>query len=61
MFPGTVIYVAGSDAVSKFITHEESPLGAVAACAVFGAILYFLVRYARGLLKSGENKNKKIL
>ena len=56
MFPGTVLYVAGSDAVSKFVTHEASPLGAVAVFAVFGALLYFLVRYARGLLKDSEEK-----
>jgi len=52
MLPGTVLYVAGSDAVFKFILHKESPLGAVAAFAVFGALLYFLIRYARGLLKN---------
>jgi len=56
MLPGTVLYVAGSDAVFKFITHKESPLGAAAAFAVFGVLLYFLVRYARGLLKNAEKE-----
>jgi len=51
MLPGTVLYVAGSDAVSKFITHEESPLSAAAAFAAAGILLFILFRYAKNKLK----------
>jgi len=56
MLPGTLLYVAGSDAVSRFITHEGNPSGAVAVFAISGILLYFLIRQARGFLKRSEGK-----
>ena len=51
MIPGTVLYVAGSDAVFKFLANGKIPYFSIGAFALFGILLLFLIRYARGFMK----------
>jgi uncharacterized membrane protein YdjX (TVP38/TMEM64 family) len=58
MLPGTVLYVVGADAVVKGIAEGRVPWLLVAALAVAGIILIFLVRRARRILTIKETETK---
>ncbi len=53
MLPGTVLYVAGADAVFTGISRGEVSWELIAAIAVAGAVVTFLIRYARHRLSEG--------
>jgi len=54
MLPGTVLYVAGADAVYTGLTRGEVPWKLIGAIAVTGAVLTLLIRYARHRLSESE-------
>jgi len=54
MLPGTVLYVAGADAVFSGVARGEVSWGLIAAIAVAGVALAFLTRYARCRLDESE-------
>jgi uncharacterized membrane protein YdjX (TVP38/TMEM64 family) len=55
MLPGTVLYVAGADAVAKAVSDGKVPWALVGAVAVAAAVLAALVRYAKGRLTDKGN------
>ena len=55
MLPGTVLYVAGADAIFTGISQGQVPWGLIAAITVAGAIVAFLIRYARHKLNESES------
>lgn len=57
MLPGTVLYVVGSDAISKAIMMGRIPWLLVGILTVAIILIVFLVRYARSMLKE-ENTNE---
>jgi uncharacterized membrane protein YdjX (TVP38/TMEM64 family) len=54
MFPGTILYVAGSDALFTGIARGKIAWGIIVAMAVTAIILGFLIRFARGKLQNGD-------
>lgn len=59
MIPGTVLYVAGSDAVFRFAESGKINIVIAAVFGVFTVLLFLLVRYARALLKAKEGGTGK--
>jgi len=55
MLPGTVLYVAGADAIFTGISRGQVPWGLIAAITVAGAVVAFLIRYARHKLNESES------
>lgn len=54
MLPGTVLYVAGADAVFTGISQGEVSWGALATIAIAAVVVIILVRYARRRLNQSE-------
>ena len=54
MLPGTILYVVGTDAVTKGVSQGQIPWALIGITLAVGFILALLVRHARRKLKSGE-------
>ncbi len=54
MLPGTILYVVGTDAITKGVSQGEIPWVLIGITLAAGFILALLVRHARRKLKSGE-------
>ena len=54
MLPGTILYVVGTDAVTKGVSQGQIPWALIGITLTAGFILALLVRHARRKLKSGE-------
>jgi uncharacterized membrane protein YdjX (TVP38/TMEM64 family) len=52
MLPGTILYVVGTDALTKGISRERAPWELIGILAVTAVILAFLIRYARRRLQT---------
>jgi len=58
MLPGTILYVAGADAVYTGFSRGEVPWKLIGAIAVAGAVLALLIRYARQRLPEDETQRQ---
>ena len=54
MLPGTILYVVGTDAITKGVSQGQIPWALIGIALAAGFILALLVRHARRKLKSGE-------
>ncbi|MBI2841393.1 MAG: TVP38/TMEM64 family protein [Acidobacteria bacterium] len=54
MLPGTVLYVAGTDALLSGIAQRAIPWGTIATLAIAAVVVAVLVRYARRRLNQSE-------
>lgn len=60
MIPGTILYVVGTDAVTRALESGEIPWVLIAVVAAALVIVFFLVRYARSILDSKRKETKKV-
>jgi uncharacterized membrane protein YdjX (TVP38/TMEM64 family) len=60
MLPGTILYVVGTDAITRGISQGEVPWLLIIISVIAGIILFMLVRMARRKLKSKEKQAGEI-
>ncbi len=58
MLPGTILYVAGSDALFTGIARGEIPWGIIGAVAVAAILLGLLIRFARSKLQGTDEASR---
>ena len=58
MLPGTILFVVGGDAFSKFMSDGEVSFELIAVIVVFAVILALIIRYARKSLKEKDEKQQ---
>ncbi len=58
MLPGTIVYVAGTDALYRAISNGEIPWALVAAVVSIAVILTLIVRHARKSLREIESETE---
>jgi uncharacterized membrane protein YdjX (TVP38/TMEM64 family) len=58
MFPGTVLFVVGADAVTKAVSGGQMPWALISVFVMTVVILTLLVKHARSRLKTKERETK---
>jgi uncharacterized membrane protein YdjX (TVP38/TMEM64 family) len=59
MLPGTVLYVVGADALSRFFTGGEVPWGLLVGVAISAVVVVVLLRFARSKLQLTTEGEKR--